>query len=93
MKQAIFKASAIALATAAVLTLFTGKAQAQSGEITIGVTLSATGAAASLGISEKQANLPATQGVISVSKTGHSVHDSASRVLARIQDGVWRIVK
>ena len=38
-------------------------------------------------------NLPATHGVISVSKTKHSVYDSASRVVVRIQDGGWRIVK
>ncbi|QQX87757.1 ABC transporter substrate-binding protein [Cupriavidus necator] len=64
MKQAIFKAAAIVLATSAALTLFSGTAQAQSGEITIGVTLSATGPGASLGIPEKQAigMLPKTLG-------------------------------
>ncbi|WP_078199772.1 hypothetical protein [Cupriavidus necator] len=66
MKQAICKAAALVLATSAALTLFPGKARAQTG---------------------------ATHGVFSVGKTGHSVDESASRVLLTVQDGRRRIVQ
>ncbi|MBP0620823.1 ABC transporter substrate-binding protein [Cupriavidus consociatus] len=42
---------------------------------------------------ENTKGLPATHGVISVSKTEHSVYDASSRVLVKVQNGSWRIEK
>jgi len=81
MRQAFFKAAAIVLTTSVMLALLSGAGQAQAAEITIGVTLSASGRDESLSIPEN------------VSKTEHSAYDKASRVLVRVQDGGWRIVQ